>query len=87
MTTKLHHPELDVAGLLDTDSNPTEPAIKTVLAKKKLQKSRKKSQPWKQTYIVAPDDLPKAANLHDKPYWYGADDPDFPEAGDTSYGA
>lgn len=87
MSTQQHHSKTDLAALLDTDSNPTDPAIKSVLEKKKAQKSKRKARPWKQTYHVAPEDLPQTTSLHDKPYWYGADDPNFPEAGDTSYGA
>jgi len=46
---------------------------------------KKRAQPWKQTHYVAPEDLPSTSGLlHEKP-WYNGDE--FPEAGDSTYGA
>jgi len=75
MSTANHLSTLDLAAMLDTDQSATDPAIKKLLERKKTRSTQKKSQPWKETYSIAPDDVPHTTSIHDKPYWWNQDDP------------
>jgi len=74
---------------IDTDVDGPSDAqtiLRKVLERKKAQSARKvkKSQPWKQTHVISPEDLPASRNLlHEQP-WFNPDE--YPED-DSSYAA
>jgi hypothetical protein len=71
----------------DTDGGSAELAItRDIVQRKRAQRAAgSKVQPWKNTYIVAPEDLPRSHDLlHDTP-WF--DDPNQYPASDSAGGS
>lgn len=50
-------------------------SVSQILKNRRAKVLTKKSQPWKETYVVSPTDVPSSSSLHDKP-WYRSEDLD-----------